>query len=148
MATVELAGSNTKGVAEYSPKLQVIERVVDVGANTPGASDTVECVNIPAGFFILAGLLKILTAGTATANAQLGMSGTDITDDPNGLITVQNMDDAAGTVFPFDGAYILTNGGIYIPTANTVDLLFDTAADILGVYLIKIIGFMERLTSA
>lgn len=137
MATVNAAGSETTGISERAMNGFLRERQIDMSVFTPGATDIVQLMNIPLGFIVTGGELECDTPGTTNTNGQIGITG----DDANGFLTVQDLDGlSAGDIVPFDGAYLAALTGRHFPAADTIDMLYDTAADAVGVYTLRVWG--------
>lgn len=97
-------------------------------------NDVIEAIPLNAGEILVGGFAKIITAGTASTTAQVGITG----DDADGLIASVALDGSAGTVTAANGAYLFTQGGTSpfavtwtgskaIATDDTLDLLLDAA---------------------
>lgn len=97
-------------------------------------NDVIEAIPLEAGEILVGGFAKIITKGTASTTAQVGITD----DDADGLIKTVSLDGNAGTVTNANGAYIFTQatttdkpvtwyGGKAITTDDTLDLLLDAA---------------------
>ena len=97
-------------------------------------NDVIEAIPLEAGEILVGGFAKIITAGTGSTTAQIGITG----DDADGLIKSVALDGTAGTVTAANGAYLFTQatttdkpvtwlGGKAIATDDTLDLLLDAA---------------------
>jgi len=97
-------------------------------------NDVIEAIPLTAGEILVGGFAKIITAGTASTTAQVGITG----DDADGLIKSIALDGTAGTVTGANGAYLFTQatttdkpvswfGGKPIASNDTLDLLLDAA---------------------
>lgn len=97
-------------------------------------NDVIEAIPLKPGEILVSGYARIITAGTASTTAQLGITG----DDADGFIKTIALDATAGTVTAANGAYVFTQatstekpvtwiGGKYIATADTLDLLLDAS---------------------
>lgn len=139
MATLAGADGNTKGISERALNGYYLENQVDMTSfAVVGATDVITMIDIPLGFIVTGGHLKCDVVGTATANGQIGITG----DDTDGFLTVQNLDGLSiGDIVPFDGAYLAAITGRHFVAADTIDMLLDTAADIIGKYTIRVWGF-------
>ncbi len=138
-----ITGSATLGVAENkSGQLVVFERRVDVGANSVSSDDIFQVISIPAGFHVIGAMFQIITAGTATVKFSLG-TGADVDS-----LIVANLGDAAiNTVYSGDGTKLTDENGLYFPAADTIDFVESVAKDILGVYIVRVWGFMSKITA-
>ena len=137
MATIDLTqGAVTSGlVSENDTGKQVfIQRTRDFGvaANSVNASDVLQMIPVPAGFFLMGGMVETQTVewGTAT-QCQLGDGA-----DPNGLLGTANCNlnststDVTRGYSQLAGANTLTTvnayaaqGGKYYPVADTIDMI-------------------------
>jgi len=95
-------------------------------------NDVIEAIPLEAGEILVGGFAKIITAGTGSTTATIGITD----DDADGLIKSVALDGTAGTVTAANGAYLLTPdgstpfavtwlGGKAIATDDTLDLLLD-----------------------
>jgi hypothetical protein len=142
MATINEAGANVLGIANSATNGFILENEIDLTAHTAGATDVVQLINIPENFIVTGGHLQVDTPGSTNTNGQIGITG----GDTDGFLTVQNLDGlSAAEIVPFDGAYLAAITGRFFPAADTIDMLYDTAADLLGKYTIRVWGFMAKL---
>lgn len=95
-------------------------------------NDVIEAIPLEAGEILVGGFAKIITAGTGSTTAQIGITG----DDADGFIASVALDGTAGTVTAANGAYLFTQsgstpfavtwvGGKAIATDDTLDLLLN-----------------------
>lgn len=124
------------GPISYYYKRKVIDFVecTALKGSALAKDDVIEAIPLEAGEILVGGFCKIITAGTASTTAQIGITG----DDPDGLIASVALDGSAGTVTAANGAYLLTQsgttpfavtwrGGKAIATDDTLDLLLNAA---------------------
>ena len=97
-------------------------------------NDVIEAIPLDAGEILVGGFAKIITAGTASTTAQVGITG----DDADGFIASVALDGSAGAVTAANGAYLLTQSGTSpfavtwtgskaIATDDTLDLLLNAS---------------------
>lgn len=105
------------------------------------ASDILNVFHVPAGFMVISGGVRIATAGTASTTCELGIGGNTAAL----MKTSTPLDAAADTIVntlndeAFGGDYMQ---GYTFAAADTIDLLFAGAADIIGIYDVFCVGFM------
>ena len=98
-----------------------------------GSSDILNVFHVPAGTMVISGGVRIVTAGTASLTAELGIGGNTAAL----MATSTPLDAAVNTVVntlnddAFGGDYMQ---GYTFNAADTIDLLFAASTDILGVY--------------
>jgi len=122
------------GPITYYYKRKVIDFVecTALKGSALAQNDVIEAIPLEAGEILVGGFAKIITAGTASTTATIGITD----DDPDGLIKSVALDGTAGTVTAANGAYIFTQattddkpvtwvGGKAIATDDTLDLLLD-----------------------
>jgi len=103
------------------------------------ASDILNVFHVPAGFMAITGGMRIATAGTASVTGELGIGGNTAAL----MATSTDFDQAAETVIStitgdaWSGEAV--NGNVFA-AADTIDILFAGAADILGVYDFFVVG--------
>jgi hypothetical protein len=121
-------------VSDSGPRLRVMEfarTLTDAESTALGATGVIQLCDLKAGWLILGGVFEVVTAGGATCNGQIGLTG----GDTDGFMAVANMDSEAVT--QLSGA--LLDEGYYVSAADTMDLLFDTAAPENLSYKLKLV---------
>lgn len=124
------------GPISYYYKRKVIDFVecTALKGSALAQNDVIEAIPIDAGEILVGGFAKIITAGTASTTAQVGITG----DDVDGFIASVALDGSAGTVTAANGAYLLTQSGTTpfavtwtgskaIATDDTLDLLLNAS---------------------
>jgi len=103
------------------------------------ASDILNVFHVPAGFMVISGGIRVATSGTASTTAELGIGGNTAAL----MATSTPLDAAADTIVntlnddAFGGDYMQ---GYTFAAADTIDILFAGAADILGIYDVFAVG--------
>jgi hypothetical protein len=128
MATI--ASTNITGSTGFSAQVgnvvHLIENVVDVATMisadgvTPGSTDTIEMIEVPAGAVVFAAGIEVITAESGNASAQVEL-GDGV--DPNRYVasaTVASAGDVA--------TQIQANVPFHYSAADTIDLLGSVAA--------------------
>lgn len=95
--------------------LQVFARVIDFATENLASADHFPVFSIPANSQVVAGQLEVLTVDAGGGTISMGVGGTG-----TGLLNAQAISSAT--------AVKLTAGGVITTTADTVDLLANTAA--------------------
>lgn len=124
------------GPISYYYKRKVIDFVecTALKGSALAQNDVIEAIPLGAGEILVGGFAKIITAGTASTTAQVGITG----DDADGFIASVALDGSAGTVTAANGAYLLTQSGTTpfavtwtgskaIATDDTLDLLLNAS---------------------
>ena len=124
------------GPISYYYKRKVIDFVecTALKGSALAQNDVIEAIPLEAGEILVGGFAKIITAGTASTTAKVGITG----DDADGFIASVALDGSAGTVTAANGAYLLTQSGTTpfavtwtgskaISTDDTLDLLLDAS---------------------
>ena len=122
------------GPITYYYKRKVIDFVecTALKGSALAQNDVIEAIPLEAGEILVGGFAKIITAGTGSTTAQIGITG----DDADGFIASVALDGTAGTVTAANGAYLFTQsettpyavtwvGGKAIATDDTLDLLLN-----------------------
>ncbi len=136
MATLDATTGFGSLLAENSNKVKVttITRTLTAAESvTLTSTGVVQMVDIPAGYLLLGGTFTVDTAGTATCNASIGLTGGDV----DGFMAAADMDSEATSALL--GALVVA-GGAYFGSADTLDLLFDTAAPGALKYTLRLVG--------
>jgi hypothetical protein len=144
MATRDLTLGGTTLVSEKDmPKVVLLQRSRDfsVAANTVTASDVLQMINVPAGFFALGVLVETQTVEWSTSTpCQVG----DGADTDGWLTTAMcNLNSTSTDICNSTSAYGAMNGGRgkFYPVADTIDVVpnndLDAAKIRVGVW-----GFM------
>ena len=118
----------------YKRKLIDFAECTALKGSALAQNDVIEAIPLDAGEILVGGFAKIITAGTASTTAQVGITG----DDVDGFIASVALDGSAGTVTPAGGAYLLTQsattpfavtwtGSKAIATDDTLDLLLNAS---------------------
>jgi len=98
-----------------------------------GSSDILNLFHIPAGTMVMSAGLRVVTSGTSSTTGEIG----DGSNTAGFMATSTPLDAAADTTVStlnddtYGGDYMQ---GIVYTAADTIDLLFAGATDILGVY--------------
>ena len=112
----------------------IAEKEVDFSLYTiAGATDTIQCLNIPKGAHVTSVGMYVKTVSAAAANAATLGDGAD----PNGWAnTLLNLDSAAAVAqsLPAD-AYPVLGGKVYT-AADTIDIVLSTAVPADGVLVV------------
>ncbi len=136
MATVNRTDGNTSFPHLGLDRRHVISKRIDLSATNSVASDTLQCINIPAKTFVEQVLVEVITAEGGTLTATVG-DGTD----PNGWDASVDLNAAVGTVTSgLNGtdAY-MANPGKYYSAADTIDLVMSANAGDTAVFAIHVI---------
>jgi hypothetical protein len=119
-----------------SPKFVLLERIIDFGvsANSVVSGDTVQCLNVPAGFYALGAGVEVLTI-EATTSAQATRIELGDAADSNGFLTTSLCDlstiatNLSGQGFSVTPEATVTwqnaygaQGGKFYSVADTIDL--------------------------
>jgi hypothetical protein len=97
------------------------------------SSDILNIFHIPAGTMVISGGMRVVTSGTTSVTGELGIGGNTAAL----MVTATAFDAAANTVVSTlnDQAFGGDNmQGYVFAAADTIDCLFATATDILGIY--------------
>lgn len=136
MATVDGTSGGNTGISERARTIVTIQRTITITDLTfSSATDLLQVMDVPLGFYAIQGLLKITTAGTNNATMTVGDE-----DDPNGYLTSNSFDAVAN--LPFDGAYCDASTGKFYAAADTIDMQFAGAQPAAGVFTLYLIGLM------
>ena len=104
-------------------------------------ADIIQIYNVPAETMLLPGLggFKIITAGTASATADIGIAGS------TEILSAVALDATAGTIsfVPDDGTWGTDNyGGYDFESADTIDFTVGGANLAAGEFLLMLPGYM------
>lgn len=120
-------GGNVLVSEKDTPKFVLLQRTIDFGvtANSVVTGDTVQCLNIPAGFLVAGASVEIQTI-EATTSAQGTLVELGDGTDPNGYLSTGQCDlsTIATNICNSTSAYGALNGyrGKHYTAADTIDL--------------------------
>lgn len=148
------AGTSDLNFQKRSFENQTLSRVLDfskfTGTAAGTAADTADVVTIPAGFVVESLFVKVVTAsGTASSTFGVGDSASSV----GFLANTTDATQAAGTVIPSTGTYllasfattpavtgVLSQGKVYT-TANKVRVVLGSTAPLTGKIQVVVRGF-------
>ena len=83
MATITNNGTSTNDIGYSNNGPRYIEEVIDIAAViaagvTPGSTDTIQMLNLPADTYVMRAGIEVLTAETGNATATVSLGDTDV----------------------------------------------------------------------
>ena len=118
MATIRFDQLNTQGnevvtdqaLKHIANKIGVSRHSINTATTNIATTDTGYLIPVAPNTAIIGFTCEIVTAEGATATADFGILGDDVTNDPNGLDDAVNLNAAAGTI---TGGIIGTDAGLW-----------------------------------
>lgn len=148
------AGTSDLNYQKHTYGGETISRLVDfskfTGTAAGAASDTADIITLPAGFIVESVWAKVITA-SSTASSTFGLG--DSSNSVGYLANTTDATQAAGTIIPSTGAYllasfattpavtgVLSQGKVY-STAGTLRVVLGTTAPLNGKVQFVVRGF-------
>jgi len=122
MATVTTRKLGT-GVAAMGRHVNMMENTLDCDTTNVTNGDTVQVLSLAAKTVVLGIGMEVITVEGGTLTVDVGDG-----DDPNGYLSGANGNAAAGHETSFDNSTAYAGGRLYT-AADTIDVLFNNAAD-------------------
>ena len=100
------------------------------------AADTIEAIDIPAGFIALMTVVKVTSAGTAGNTVDIGTGGGDQFQDGIDIVTL-----TAPMTLVGDDYGANTVMGVYYASTDTLDVTY-VADEVTGSFTVYLVGYM------